>query len=234
MRDSGLEEGRGEDRTPSRHTLNSLSLSLPLLPSAGRSSNVSRRRRRAMFLAPFQPRLLSYLRHAASPTPSISRRLAGGPHSVSASCSINDRLESGSISQPCSQAPPPHTPLLRTRARPISIIFVSFEDKSALFLFYLLPVPPSVHLSPSQWRRLPRLIARSPKPALRGSCCNEQETPDRPGGSELGEVRLKRFGPLDWITPTSHVTLAVFLCCFFCRERCLFVGWGRSCDCGFS
>lgn len=70
MRDSGLEEGRGEDRTPSRHTLNSLSLSLslPLLPSAGRSSNVSRRhRRRAMFLAPFQPRLLSYLRHAASP-----------------------------------------------------------------------------------------------------------------------------------------------------------------------
>lgn len=167
MRDSGLEEGRGEDRTPSRHTLNSLSLSfpLPLLPSAGRSSNVSRRRRRAMFLAPFQPRLLSYLRHAASPTPSISRRLAGGPHSVSASCSINDRLESGSISQPYSQAPPPpSTPLLRTRARarPISIIFVSFEDKSAVFFFLSTPRSPfspplslPVETSPEAHRTFP-------------------------------------------------------------------------------
>lgn len=107
-------------------------------------------------------------------------------------------------------------------------LFLSPLKTSQHFFFYLLPVPPSVHLSPSQWRRLPRLIARSPKPALRGSCCNEQETPDRPGGSELGEVRLKRFGPLGWITPTSHVTLAVFLCSFFVRKgACSWVEGGH-------
>lgn len=112
--------------------------------------------------------LLSYLYHTVSSInlPScVSEGVGGGPHSVSHSSSINDQLEHGAT-----QSPPLHLtpPLLLTHTRTlshthtISIIFASFEDKSAFFYLFPFAFSLSLYLSPSQWIYLPRLITRSP------------------------------------------------------------------------
>lgn len=121
MRDSGLEEGHGEDRTQSRHTLNSLSLSfsfllLLLFCVSARPNNVPFTLLCFHFLS--LSSLLSYLYHTV---PSINLPLCvsdgvgRGPHSVSHSSSINDQLEHGATQSPPTTTttllltPPAHT-----------------------------------------------------------------------------------------------------------------------------
>ena len=167
MRDSGLEEGHGEDRTQSRHTLNSLPLSLPP-PCFSRGptmfpplyyvfSPVTSSLPLSLPLSISSP--LSYLYHAVSSINlplCVSKGVGGGPHSVSHSSSINDQLEHGATQSPPPIPPPPATtsPHLTqplppcTRTHPISIIFASFEDKSAFFYLFPFPFSLSLPLSP--------------------------------------------------------------------------------------
>lgn len=149
MRDSGLEEGHGEDRTQSRHTLNSLSLFLPP-PCFSRPQQCSLH---FIMFSPFTsspslslPFLLSYLYHTVSSINlplCVSEGVGGGPHSVSHSSSINDQLEHGATQSPPATSPHP-IPRSHTHTHPISIIFASFEDKSAFF--YLFPFSFSLSL----------------------------------------------------------------------------------------
>ncbi len=157
MRDSGLEEGHGEDRTQSRHTLNSLSFSLrrvsagptmfPLLYyvfavhflSSSLSLSLSTFH---IFITPFP----------LSISPCVSARVSAEDHTV---FHIPPQLMTDSNMEPLNLPPPPHpTPRGHThththththaRTHTISIIFASFEDKSAFF--YLFPFPFSLSL----------------------------------------------------------------------------------------
>lgn len=156
MHDLGLEEGHGEDRTQSRHTLNPLSLSLFLPPPCfSRSDNVPLHFMMfSLFTSSPSLFLLSYLYHAVSSINlplCVSDGVGGGPHSVSHSSSINDRLEHGATQ---STPPPPHhhrrttpRPHTRTHTHTPFQLFLPPLKTSQHFFFYLFSYSLSLPLS---------------------------------------------------------------------------------------
>lgn len=154
MRDSGLEEGHGEDRTQSRHTLNSLSFSFSPPPRFSRSNNVpSTLLCFRCSLPPHPTPSLSFFHIFITPfplsiSPRVSARVSAEDHTV---FHIPPQLMTNSNMEPLNLPPPPHpTPPVNTHSHSlshthtISIIFASFEDKSAFF--YLFPFAFSLSL----------------------------------------------------------------------------------------
>lgn len=164
MRDSGLEEGHGEDRTQSGHTLNSFSpclsfLSLLLVSFSTPPPYF------IMFLL-FTPHLpFSSFHIFIRPFPlsisslCVSERFGVGPHSVSHSSSINDQLEHGATQSLLTP------PLLLSHTDTHTHHFNYFRllwRQVSIFLSIPRPLQSlATSLPPSQWIYLPRLITRS-------------------------------------------------------------------------
>ena len=100
--------------------------------------------------------------------------------------------------------PPPHHHQMHIHTHPISIIFASFEDKSAFFFIYspfpfslTLPLSLPVDISPKAHQAFSQ-------PAPRGFSCNE-----RGRGREAEHEGGREAGAMDAITPPSDVTFTL-------------------------
>lgn len=172
MRDSGLEEGHGEDRTQSRHTLNSLSFSFSPPPCFSRSNNVpSTLLCFRCSLPPHPTPSLSFFHIFITPfplsiSPRVSARVSAEDHTV---FHITPQLMTNSNMEPLNLPPPPHpTPPVNTHSHSLTHTHTPFQLflpplKTSQHFFIYSPSPSvSLYLSPSQWIYLPRLITRSP------------------------------------------------------------------------
>lgn len=158
MLDSGLEEGHGEDRTQSRHTLNSLSFSLsPLLPHFSQPDSAPCALLHVFFCRPLPPSLLPPFHIFITPFPlsisplCVDEGVGRGPHSVSHSRSINDQLEHGatqsppSLSLPTSPASPTHT---YTHTHTFQLFSPPLKTSQHFFIYSPLPFSLSLPLPP--------------------------------------------------------------------------------------
>lgn len=124
MRDSGLEEGHGEDRTQSRHTLNSLSFSFSPPPCFSRSNNVpSTLLCFRCSLPPHPTPSLSFFHIFITPfplsiSPRVSARVSAEDHTV---FHIPPQLMTNSNMEPLNLPPPPHpTPPVNTHSHSLT------------------------------------------------------------------------------------------------------------------
>lgn len=124
MRDSGLEEGHGEDRTPSRHTLNSLSLFQPL-------------QRRSLHFIMFSPSTSS----PSLPLSSFHIFITLFPLSISPCVSAKDhtvfhippQLMTNSNTEPLHLPPPPQPPLPLTHT-PFQLFLPPLKTSQHFFI----------------------------------------------------------------------------------------------------